>query len=124
MSMLTSALSRPLDRPVYTLTGLFITWKLLLFLIAVSSPGAGYDTSTSLIQPRDAAVGTSGVLSLLRVLSLKLTRWDAIYYTRIANRGYIHEQEWAFGWGFTHIIGFFAAGKYQINKRLEEIRMY
>jgi phosphatidylinositol glycan class V len=50
------------------------------------------------------------VVSLLRFLSTKLTRWDAIYFTKIASRDYLYEQDWAFGWGFTRLIKFFASG--------------
>jgi hypothetical protein len=35
-----------------------------------------------------------------------LTRWDAIYFASIAERGYVFEQEWAFGWGFTRLLSF------------------
>jgi phosphatidylinositol glycan class V len=41
----------------------------------------------------------------------KLTRWDAIYFFKAAHRGYLFEQEWAFGWGFTRVIAIVTAGK-------------
>ncbi|KAL8926314.1 MAG: hypothetical protein Q9172_001823 [Xanthocarpia lactea] len=49
-----------------------------------------------------------------RALAEKLTRWDAIYFTNIAHRGAVFEQEWAFGWGYAKVVGilgrmFFAA---------------
>ncbi|KAF7134100.1 hypothetical protein CNMCM5793_005729 [Aspergillus hiratsukae] len=46
--------------------------------------------------------------AILRLVSTKLTRWDAIYFTEVASRGYIFEQEWAWGLGFTKLINFFA----------------
>lgn len=66
------------------LTAIFVVWKRLLLLVALSTPGKGYDTSTT----------------LLPSLS-KLVRWDAIYYVQIARRGHLFEQEWAFGKGLS-----------------------
>jgi len=37
-------------------------------------------------------------------VSQKLTRWDAIYFTKVAERGYVFEQEWAWGWGWIKLI--------------------
>ncbi|KAF4205921.1 hypothetical protein CNMCM5878_006475 [Aspergillus fumigatiaffinis] len=73
-------------------------------------PGPGYDTSTTLRLDRNAtnAVGDGPFTASLRLVSTKLTRWDAIYFTEVASRDYIFEQEWAFGYGFTKLINFFA----------------
>jgi GPI mannosyltransferase 2 len=101
---------KPLDNPQKTLIAIFVVWKSLLLLIAACSPGHGYDTSTTLAQPYEGAVDQNYVVSLLRLFSTKLTRWDAIYFTRIASRDYLYEQDWAFGWGFTRLIKFFASG--------------
>jgi GPI mannosyltransferase 2 len=85
---------------------------LLLLLVAVGSPGHGYDTSTSLILPPPSASNEDGPLSpALHYLISKLTRWDAIYFVKVANRGYRFEQEWAWGWGFTRLIAFVTASK-------------
>lgn len=103
-----SPLSKPLDRPVRSLILLFAAWKILLLFIAILSPGPGYDTSTSLAQP----VHASNVFeNAIAHLCNKLTRWDALYYTKVAKRGYLYEQEWAFGWGFTRTIALFVKGR-------------
>lgn len=102
-------LLRPLDSPVQALLTIFVAWKCILLLVAFSSPGVGYDTSASLYngiqRPQD-----SYLLSAASILSNKLTSWDAIYFTKTANRGYLYEQEWAFGWGMSRLIRFFAKG--------------
>ena len=86
----------PLAYPKASLAVLYILWKFFLLLVAISSPGSGYDTSTSLLpQPQS-------------LLTSKLVRWDAIYFTQIAQRGYVFEQEWAFGWGYTRMLKFLA----------------
>ncbi|KFY88662.1 hypothetical protein V500_06203 [Pseudogymnoascus sp. VKM F-4518 (FW-2643)] len=70
-------------------------------------PGPGYDTSASLLQlPADDG---SSVTALFELLAEKLTSWDAIYFTTVARRGYLYEQEWAFAWGWTHLISFFSS---------------
>ena len=84
----------PLDYPHLSLFLYYFLWKALLFAIAVISPGIGYDTSTTLLH------------STLRGISYKFVRWDAIYYTETARRGYLFEQEWAFGWGYTRVVAF------------------
>jgi GPI mannosyltransferase 2 len=101
---------KPLHHPRKALLAVFIAWKSLILLIAACSPGVGYDTSTTLAQPYDLTAAHSHAFKLLRNLAIKLTRWDAIYFTKIATRGYLYEQEWAFGWGFTRLIHFFAEG--------------
>ncbi|GFF69547.1 conserved hypothetical protein [Aspergillus udagawae] len=99
-----------LDRPYKSLLSVFVFWKTLLLLLAVFSPGPGYDTSTTLRLNRNAANADldGPLIASLRLVSTKLTRWDAIYFTEVASRGYIFEQEWAFGYGFTKLINFFA----------------
>lgn len=101
--------TRPLDRPLRNLVVLCVAWKLLLLLIAVLSPGTGYDTSASLFS-QSVAEGRQLPLAIQYTLD-KLTRWDAIYFVKIADRGYLFEQEWAFGWGFTRLISLCAAGE-------------
>jgi phosphatidylinositol glycan class V len=112
MSVSSSPLTKALDHPTRSLTIVFILWKTFLLLVASCSPGPGYDTSTSLAQHTEGErIVRNALTSSLSHISQKLTRWDAIYFTSIARRGYIYEQEWAFGWGFTHIISFFTVGK-------------
>ncbi|KAF2460572.1 GPI mannosyltransferase 2 [Lineolata rhizophorae] len=102
--------SRSLDNPVRSLLAIWACWKTLLLAVVVVSPGPGYDTSTQILRLQDGAVEqyvhpSAGWLSTIgQHVALKLTRWDAIYFVRLAQRGYVHEQEWAFSWGFTRLI--------------------
>jgi GPI mannosyltransferase 2 len=115
---------KPLDHPQKTLIAVFVVWKSLLLLIAACSPGSGYDTSTTLAQPYDGAAEQNFVVSLLRLFSTKLTRWDAIYFTRIASRDYLYEQDWAFGWGFTRLIKFFASGTTSLSNHVSPANLF
>lgn len=67
--------------------------------IALASPGPGYDTSTTLSKcdHGEGAIKASSWLD-------NFVRWDAIYFTQIAHRGVVFEQEWAFGWGFARLL--------------------
>lgn len=103
--------TRPLDQPVRSLIALLVIWKALLLLIACCSPGQGYDTSTSLILPSHGSADARVLPLLLRYPTSKLTRWDAIYFVKTANRGYLFEQEWAFGWGFSQLIAICTTGE-------------
>ena len=111
-------LTQPLGTPRLSLTVYFIGWKLILLLIALTSPGPGYDTSTTLISKCIDETETSTSLSevIAEKLSRKLVRWDAIYFTQIAQRGYLFEQEWAFGWGFTRLLAIVGRGMLLISK--------
>lgn len=102
---------RPLDHPKRFLVLSFISWKLVLLCIALTSPGPGYDTSAVLLHSypnlAQAKLGSEWEpASRLR----SLVRWDAIYYTQVARRGYLWEQEWAFGWGFTNLVAVTSRG--------------
>ncbi|KAL8672873.1 MAG: hypothetical protein Q9168_002682 [Polycauliona sp. 1 TL-2023] len=96
-----------LDNPKVSLTIFFITWEVLLVIIALTSPSPGYDTSTTLLTeprvPRQDGEHADG--TILHVLASKLTRWDAIYFANAGHRGALFEQEWAFGWGYAKTIG-------------------
>ena len=96
-------------RPIRSLILAFATWKALLLLIALCSPGPGYDTSTTL-----ALRGDTQLPGPLTYVIGKLTRWDAIWFVKVATRGYRYEQEWAFGWGFTRLIALCTAGEYKV----------
>lgn len=76
---------------------LFWSWKLILLVVAVASPGPGYDTSTSILfdlyPPGSSA---SWQTFMVTRLIAKLTRWDAIYFATSSERGHLFEQEWAF----------------------------
>jgi phosphatidylinositol glycan class V len=78
----------------------FLAWKTLLLLVVASSPAEGYDTSTSL-----SYIGQTLPNPLHHMIG-KLTRWDAIYFVKVARRGYRFEQDWAWGWGFTRMVAF------------------
>jgi hypothetical protein len=101
---------RLLNSPIQSLVCLFTAWKALLLLVALSSPGIGYDTSTALNQPYVDGYRSGTVAAILDLVSVKLTRWDAIYFSKIASRGYLFEQEWAFAFGWTGLISFFSSG--------------
>jgi phosphatidylinositol glycan class V len=96
------------DHPVRVLVLSFLAWKTLLLIIATTSPGPGYDTSASLIGVTENPAGE--LPAPLRYLVGKLTKWDAIYFVKAANRGYVYEQEWAFSWGFSRVIALCASG--------------
>jgi phosphatidylinositol glycan class V len=104
-------LSKPLECPIPALAVIFTTWKILLLVVAACSPGPGYDTSTALFQPYIESATPSHASLLLHYISNKLVRWDAIYFSKISSRGYLFEQEWAFGWGFTRLIALFTQSR-------------
>lgn len=99
------------DHPFLTITLCFLSWKTLLICIALTSPGPGYDTSTALLPHhlKDSSPNLQADGALSQGLS-KFVRWDAIYFTQIALRGYLFEQEWAFGWGYTRLLNFLMRG--------------
>lgn len=103
---------RLLDHPLRNLVVLFALWNIFLLLIACCSPGEGYDTSTTLILSPEKTKDGIALPVALQYLTNKLTRWDAIYFVQTANRGYVFEQEWAFGWGFTRVINGVAVGEF------------
>ncbi|RMZ79696.1 hypothetical protein DV738_g3215, partial [Chaetothyriales sp. CBS 135597] len=78
-----------IDRtPLKRLTAVFVAWKVALALVALAAPGPGYDSSSTFLHLNP------GFLA-------KFVRWDAVYFTQIAQRGHVFEQEWAFGVGLT-----------------------
>lgn len=85
--------------PLWTIVRLFALWKGALLLVAAGSAliGPAYDTSASLL----LAPGPSSPSSTLLA---RLSSWDAIYFVQQAHRGYIFEQEWAFGEGLPRSI--------------------
>jgi phosphatidylinositol glycan class V len=97
---------------VRTLTCLFVLWKLLLLCIAYASPGPGYDTSTTLLFARAQPALSENTLleDFAKRLVSKLVRWDALYFVSVAQRGYVFEQEWAWGWGYTNFLGMASKG--------------
>ena len=105
------ARSRPFDNPIRSLAALFVVWKCLILVIACCSPGPGYDTSTSLLLPTHESGEGRDLPTIVQHFVGRLTRWDAFYYVKAASRGYLFEQEWAFGWGFTRIIALGTTGE-------------
>ena len=98
-----------IDRPYLLLGLLFAIWKALLLVLVLLAPGPGYDTSTTLLPPLlDGSPSSALYSTLLWRVATRLVRWDALYFTQIARRGYVFEQEWAFGWGHTQLLGLVA----------------
>lgn len=101
----------PLRNPRLSLVLYWVFWKILLLLVASTSPGPGYDTSTHvLLAQNGTSVDTLQRSTFVSYALQKLVRWDAIYFTQIAHRGYRFEQEWAFGWGFTRLLSLGSKG--------------
>jgi hypothetical protein len=83
----------------------FCLWKALLLLLAVFCPGPGYDTSSLiLIDTSVQRHNDFDNLSRYGRLALNLFRWDAVYFVKAAQRGQVHEQEWAFSWAYSHLL--------------------
>jgi GPI mannosyltransferase 2 len=93
-----------LRHPRKTLAVLFLAWKTILFAIVANCPGLGYDTSTSLLIPSATAISRPSPAIWNWV------RWDAIYFVRVAERGYLFEQEWAWGYGWTRLLKYLGSG--------------
>ncbi|KAK1657708.1 mannosyltransferase [Colletotrichum godetiae] len=88
--------SRHDSQPRQTLIASFFAWKALLLAVALGSAVApSYDTSTTLMLQRNESD-----ISLVT----RLTRWDALYFTQSARRGYVYEQEWAFNAGLPIVV--------------------
>ena len=96
---------------VKLLVTLFVFWKALLLGIVYLNPNDGYDSSTQLLLLPDkpdqlsnsSLAFANANVSTSRIIT-SLSRWDAIYFASAAHRGYVHEQEWAFSWGFTSLL--------------------
>lgn len=111
-----------LRHSIRTLTLLFLAWKVILDSIIAISPGLGYDTSTNLLAVSspltafDADSSATWFDSLLSIANSSssgiwnFVRWDAIYFVRVAERGYLFEQEWAWGYGWTGSLSFLGSG--------------
>jgi phosphatidylinositol glycan class V len=112
--------SHDVHHPRRNLFGAFIAWKSFLLLIAVgSSVGPAYDTSSTLIPPHVSSFQgpTKDIVATFQPsaldLATTLTRWDAIYFVQAARRGYVFEQEWAFGSGLSFSISLLVKGEHR-----------
>jgi phosphatidylinositol glycan class V len=84
---------------------IFSLWKTVLLGLAAFCPGPGYDTSALILI--DPSINRhSNFLNLSRFdrLTLNLFRWDAFYTVKAAERGKVHEQEWAFSWAYSRLL--------------------
>lgn len=72
----------------------FVGWKIVMFSLVALCPGPGYDTSGFILLTEGD--GTVVDTSIHDQIALKLLRWDALYFAKAAQRGYLYEQEWAF----------------------------
>lgn len=105
------------DRPLRSLTCIFLAWKAFLLAIAVGSGvSPAYDTSSTLLSAHRATFHESAF-----DLATRLTRWDAIYFIRASQRGYLFEQEWAFASGLPTVISFLAKGMLLCYASLERV---
>ena len=94
------------------LTVYFVAWKALLLLVAASSPGLGYDTSTQILLDHDERTPESWTGRVLQHVLFRLTRWDAIYFASNSERGHVNEQDWAFSWALARVTSSVAKGAY------------
>lgn len=100
-----------LQHPVRSLSVAFWLWKALLFIVVVACPGPGYDTSTTLLSTYARPIATtSSIASWSSALLQKFVRWDSLYFLHVSQKGYVFEQEWAFGYGYTKLLSFLASG--------------
>jgi hypothetical protein len=84
---------------------IFCLWKALLLLLAAFCPGPGYDTSSLiLIDTSVQRHNNFDNLSRYDRLALNLFHWDAVYFVKAAQRGQVHEQEWAFSGAYSHLL--------------------
>jgi hypothetical protein len=105
-----STVSTPTKPYLSWLLAFYGAWKLLLLAVACASPGPGYDTSTSILFDRHGVEAHSWVSGAVEHLTLRLTRWDALYFSTSSARGHLYEQEWAFSWFMARLTAILADG--------------
>ncbi|KAK3109294.1 ER membrane glycoprotein subunit of the GPI transamidase complex-like protein, partial [Teratosphaeriaceae sp. CCFEE 6253] len=72
---------------VSRLLSIFAAWKGLLLVVAVASPGPGYDTSTAILFDQACGEHDSWFARAVEYALLRLTRWDALYFASAATHG-------------------------------------
>lgn len=92
------------------LLAFFVAWKLLLLIVACASPGPGYDTSTRILFDQYDVQAHSWASRVVEHLTLRLTRWDALYFSTSSARGHLYEQEWAFSWFMSRLTSMLSNG--------------
>lgn len=92
------------------LLAFFVAWKLLLLGVACASPGPGYDTSTRILFDQHNVHAPSWISPVVEHLTLRLTRWDGLYFSTSSARGHLYEQEWAFSWFMSRLTAMLANG--------------
>ena len=103
--------ANPPSKPYLTwLLAFFVAWKLLLLGVACASPGPGYDTSTRILFDHYHVQSHSWTSRVIEHLTLRLTRWDALYFSTSSARGHLYEQEWAFSWFMARVMAILANG--------------
>lgn len=99
--------------PHQALIAFFLGWKALLLAIAAGSAAVSppYDTSAgiNLLLSADGSGALTASTNQSALLA-RLTSWDAVYYVKAATRGYLFEQEWAFGSGVPTLISIIIKG--------------
>lgn len=94
------------------LLAFFAAWKLLLLAVAYASPGPGYDTSTRIVFDQYNTRPHSWLAGIVQHITLRLTRWDAIYFSTSSERGHLYEQEWAFSWFMSRVTALLSNGAF------------
>ena len=101
----------------HLLVTVFCVWKLVLLSVVALAPGPGYDTSSTLLVSTESQ-GTSATeireVATSLPSALKFVRWDAIYFSQITQRGYIFEQEWAFGPSLPSLVDLLQKGVFHL----------
>lgn len=102
------------------LTSIFLAWKAALVVLTALCPGPGYDTSALiLLSDQENRQKHFQIFSIVDSFALKLLRWDAFYFTKAAQRGYLYEQEWAFSRAYSTMLGISTRCRYIIYPTLK-----
>jgi hypothetical protein len=109
------------QKPYLTwLLAIFTAWKSLLLVVAYASPGPGYDTSTRVLFDQYSAPPPTWLARTVQDFTLRLTRWDAFYFTTSSVRGHLFEQEWAFSWFMARLTAALSNGVCLYSSRVSQ----